>query len=376
MHNRARLRILTVLIPLFVFVSILLVSPSSVQAQAFVSPLPSIIVPEHPAGIIPMQRSDFSLSGFQTAPLTFEVRIIDATNALVPDDYYGPNTYFMVDITLRNPRGEVVPGAIDSIPTQNGIARFEGIVLQVEPDVYEATITVRIVFAVDGLGSTFLTLGSTFGGQYMIGVQPTPTPTATATINPNAGTPNWFLTYQAGLNNIATGLATTPQPTQFCPPSDPFNCNFPTQTATSTPNATATSAATLTPVPTALAIPSATSTPDVSPPDTIFTITFDERGGTVQNEVSGPSGDTTDIIDFGFVIGAITQSTTYTVTLTCPVNNLAAATVVATGATIACGRSGTVAVDPVNSVFRVVVTSLAVRDQVRTPYVMTIAPSR
>lgn len=103
---------------------------------------------------------------------------------------------------------------------------------------------------------------------------------------------------------------------------------------------------------------------------------IDVRGGSFQNEVSGPSGDTSDIVDFVFGIGSITQTTTYTVSFTCPDNVNAAATVVATGAVIACGRSGSVTVDPLNNVVRIAVTSLSARDQIRTPYGLTLAPPR
>jgi hypothetical protein len=335
-----------------------LIGPPMAWAQS--QPLPEIVVAVMPPGMIAMQPSSVTTVGFRTEPVTFEVQIQDATGQPVADDYFGPNTYFVVDVLLTNTSSGFIFSGPNSMATVNGIARFEAVELFVAPGPYNFTFTVRVVFAVDGLGSTSLTLGSVAGGFSLIGVQPTPTPSTTPFQfpSPHPGA----LTAAAELEGVATGLAATQQPTPFCPPNDPVGCNFPT----STPSATGT----------ATAIPTPTLAPLIVPVDGDITVSMDVRGGSFQNVVSGPAGDTSDTIDIVFNALELTGTTTYTLTFTCPENTLAAASLAASGTVITCGRNSSITVSPVDNVVRVVVLSQASRDQTRTPYGLSIAPGR
>jgi hypothetical protein len=340
------------------------------------SDLPEIVVTERPPAMIDVSRSDFSLSGYISEPFTVEVQVQDSAGVAVLDDYFGPNTHFEANLTFTNGRGDLLTNATVSLATIDGVARFAPVVLLVEPDVYDLEVTVFIIFAIEGLGETSLTLGSVSVGSLMVGVEPTATPLPTSTINPFEGTPSVLLTLQyfatnnapaqltmnANLQAIATVLAETPQPTQYCPPNDPFGCNFPT----STPSPTST------PTP----MPSVTPPPIVVPADGNFTVNVPSRGTIFRNEVSGPSGDTSDIIDLQFDFREITQPTVFSIGLACPENTSVAAAIVVTGDTIACGQGRSITASSSALIFRVIVTSLATREQIRTPYVLTIAPSR
>lgn len=340
------------------------------------SDLPEIVITEFPPAKIDVSRSDFSISGYVSDPFTLEVQVQGSNEMPVSDDHFGPNTYLLASLALTNRRGEVITNAVEPMATVNGIARFESITLFVAPDIYALEVTVDIIFAVAGLGETSLTLGSGSVSSLNVGVEPTATPSPTATTNPYAGTPAAVLTLQyfatanapavqtlqAQVEGVSTALATTPQPTQFCPPNDPFNCNFPTSTPM--PTSTATPA------------PSATAAPLTSPEDGIVTVNVSSLGTSYQNEVSGPRGDTSDTIDLQFSLAEITEATNFTVSLACPENTNAAVAILATGSSIACGRSSSITASPLELTFRVIVTSLATRAQTRTPYILSIVPSR
>lgn len=319
-------------------------------------PLPNVVITQFPPSNIDMERSDFSLSGYISDPFTIEVQVQNAAGTPVDDQLYGPNTHFVVDVTLVDPRGNPVSGVVDSRMTENGIARFESIVLRVVPDVYQMTFTVRIVFTVPGLGSTSLTLDSVTTGKLLIGVQPTPIPSATPTINPYAGTPPVILTQLAIFEGLATSFAQTPVPTTYCPPTDLFGCNYPTSTPT----------ATFTPTP----------LPVISPDDGTFTVPVDSRGASFQDEVSGPAGDTTDIIDLVFNILESPLTTNYSLNLSCPQNTNLVLTILTTGGVLSCNRTIPLTIDPLQNTVRVVVSSLSTREQIRSPYTLTISASR
>jgi hypothetical protein len=334
------------------------------------SDLPEIVVTQFPPTRIEVSRSDFSLSSYVSDPFTLEVQIQDSDGAPVLDNHFGPNTHFEATLTFTNGRGELITGATETMTTVDGIARFESISLLVSPDVYDLEVTINIIFAIEELGQTYLTLGSVSLGSLIVGVDPTATPSPTATINPYAGTPPAALTLQyfatanapaaqtlqAQLDGVSTALATTPQPTQFCPPNDPFNCNFPTSTAT--------------------LAPSATLSPIIAQEDRNFTLNVPIRGISFQNDVSGPRGDTSDTIDLQFSLLEITQPTTFSVSLTCTGNTSAAASILSTGVVVTCGGSSPITASSFEAAFRVIVTTLSTREQTRTPYVLSISPSR
>jgi hypothetical protein len=100
-----------------------LIGPPIAWAQS--QPLPEIVVAVKPSGMIAMQPSSVTTVGFRTEPVTFEVQIQDATGQPVADDYFGPNTYFVVDVLLTDMSSGFIFSGPNSMVTVNGIARFE-----------------------------------------------------------------------------------------------------------------------------------------------------------------------------------------------------------------------------------------------------------